>query len=146
MLVKSVIGLKRALSFFNISVSTFKQWSLQSMTACFQYSLGFCNRIYHNRLTRVEVLKIKEMLTSPFFQYWPISSIAYHALRNTILSLSLNTWYKYPNKLGIVRTRPYLRKKKNNESIRATRPNQIWHADITVFITAPSEALYLFDR
>jgi putative transposase len=144
MRVKSVIGLKRALSFFHISVPTFKQWSLQSMTACFQSSLGFCNRIYHNQLTRAEVSKIKEMLTSPLFQYWPISSVAYHALRNNILSLSLNTWYKYANKLGIVRARPHSRRKKNEESVRATAPNQIWHADITIFITADLVKHYIY--
>jgi putative transposase len=143
-LVKSAVGLKRALRFFNISVSTFKQWSLQSMTSCFQSAIGFCNRIYPNQLSRKEVLKIKEMLLDPLFQYWPIASISYYALRNNILSFSLNTWYKYANKLGIVRARPHSRRKKNNESVRATAPNQIWHADITVFITADKIKHYIY--
>jgi putative transposase len=142
--VRNIIGLKRALRFFDISASTFKQWSLQSMTACFQSSLGFCNRIYSNQLSRAEVLKIKEMLTDPVFQYWPISSIAYYALRNNILPLSLNTWYKYANKLGIVRARPHSRRKKNNESVRATAPNQIWHADITLFVTVDQIKHYIY--
>lgn len=142
--VRNVIGLKRVLKFFDVSVQTFRQWSLQSMTACFQSSLGFCNRIYPNQLARPEVLKIKEMLTNTQFQYWPISSIAYYALRNNILPLSLNTWYKYANKLGIVRSRPHSRRMKSNESVRATAPNQIWHADITVFITADKIKHYIY--
>lgn len=142
--VRNTIGLKRALKFFDISVQTFRQWSLQSLTSCFQSDIGFCNRIYPNQLARAEVLKIKEMLTDAQFQYWPISSIAYYALRNNILPLSLNTWYKYANKLGIVRARPHSRRKKNNESVRATAPNQIWHADITVFITADKIKHYIY--
>jgi putative transposase len=142
--VRNTIGLKRALKFFDISVQTFRQWSLQSMTTCFQSVIGFCNRIYPNQLARAEVLKIKEMLTDSQFQYWPISSIAYYALRHTILSLSLNTWYKYANKLGIVRARPHSHRKKNNENVRATAPNQIWHADITVFITADKIKHYIY--
>jgi putative transposase len=142
--VRNTIGLKRALRLFDISVQTFRQWSLQSMTSCFQSAVGFCNRVYPNQLSRAEVLKIKEMLTDSQFQYWPISSIAYYALRNTILPLSLNTWYKYANKLGIVRARPHSRRKKNNESVRATAPNQIWHADITIFITADQVKHYIY--
>ncbi len=142
--VRNTIGLKRALKFFDISVQTFRQWSLQSMTSCFQSAIGFCNRIYPNQLSRAEVQKIKEMLTDAQFQYWPISSIAYYALRNNILPLSLNTWYKYANKLGIVRSRPHSRRKKNNQSVRATAPNQIWHADITVFITADKIKHYIY--
>ncbi|MFM9840168.1 MAG: hypothetical protein ACKVOQ_18020 [Cyclobacteriaceae bacterium] len=142
--VRNVIGLKRSLKFFDISVQTFRQWSLQSMTSCFKSAIGFCNRIYPNQLSRTEVLKIKEMLTDAQFQYWPISSIAYYALRNNILPLSLNTWYKYANKLGIVRSRPHSRRKKSNESVRATAPNQIWHADITVFIAADKIKYYIY--
>jgi putative transposase len=142
--VRNTIGLKRALRFFNISVQTFRQWSLQSMTSCFQSAIGFCNRIYPNQLARAEVMKIKEMLTDAQFQYWPISSIAYYSLRNNVLPLSLNTWYKYANKLGIARARPHSRRKKNNESVRATAPNQIWHADITVFITADKIKHYVY--
>ncbi len=142
--VRNTIGLRRALSFFDISVQTFRQWSLQSMTSCFQSAIGFCNRIYPNQLSRAEVMKIKEMLTDAQFQYWPISSIAYYALRNNILSLSLNTWYKYANKLGIVRARPHSRRKKNSESVRATAPNQIWHADITVFATSDKIKHYIY--
>ena len=134
--VKKVIGLKRALLFFNISLPTYRNWSLQSATQCFESLTASCNRVFHNQLSRLEVLKIKEFLTSSQFQYWPVSSIALYSLRKNILPLSLNTWYKYVHKLGLVRPKPDSRRKKKTLGIRADRPHQLWHADITTFVTA----------
>ena len=140
----SVIGLKRVLRIFNISLATFRNWSLQSFTACFESATGTCNRVFPSQLSRPEILKLKTLLTTPDYQYWPVSSIALHALRRNILPLSLNTWYKYVRKLGLSRPRPASRRKKNVISIRACHPHQLWHADITVFITADQvKILYL---
>jgi putative transposase len=142
--VRGLIGLKRVLGIFDISVQTFRNWSAQSVTQCFESFTKTCNRIFHNQLSRHEVVKLKEMVTNSQFQYWPISSIALFALRKNILPLSLNTWYKYVNKLGLRRPRPGSRRKKNAVSVRAERPHQIWHADITVFVTADQIRHYIY--
>jgi putative transposase len=142
--VKDYIGLKRALRFFNISVATYRNWSLLSITQCFQSLTGKCNRVFHNQLARPELTKLKDLLTDAQFQYWPVSSIALYALRKNILPLSLNTWYKYVNKLGLARTKPVSRRKKNTISIRAERAHQIWHADITMFTTADQARHYIY--
>ena len=74
---------------------------------------------------------MKDMLTDQRFRYWPVNSIAYYALRNNIVNASIAPWYNYINKLGW--DRPRLPKKSKYETgIRANRPHQIWHADITV--------------
>ena len=138
------LGLTRSLHFFKLSVSTFRQWSLQSFTACFESLTRSCNRIFPNQLSRPQVELLKESLLDPKFQYWPVSSIALHVLRNNILALSLNTWYKYVHKLGIIRLRPESRRKKNHISIRAQRPHQIWHADITAFVTSDHVKHYIY--
>jgi putative transposase len=142
--VKNLIGLKRVLRFFNISVPTFRNWSLQSLTECFESLTGACNRVFHNQLSRPEVLKLKEMVGDPQFQFWPVSSIALYALRKNILPLHINTWYKYVNKFGLVTSRPPSRRKKNAVSVRAQHPHQIWHADITVFVTADHVKHYIY--
>lgn len=133
--IKDVIGLKRMVRLFNISVPNFRNWAIQSHTKCFESLTKVCNRVFPNQLSRPELIKLKELLQDPRFQYWPISSIAYHALRNQTLSISLNTWYKYVNKFGLNRPRPKSRRSKDTISIRAEKPNQIWHADITVIKT-----------
>ncbi|HYC83583.1 MAG TPA: DDE-type integrase/transposase/recombinase, partial [Chryseosolibacter sp.] len=142
--VKPVIGIRNALSFFDISVSTFRQWCLETQAECFQSAFGTCNRIYQNQLSRTEVVKMKEKLTSLDFRYWPVSSIAYYALRHNVLPVSLNTWYKYARKLGISRTKALSRRKKNAQSVRAVRPHEIWHADVTEFTTDDGVRNYIY--
>ncbi len=142
--VRPFIGLVRALRFLNVSVPTFRQWSLQTFTNCFESLTGSCNRIFPNQLSFPQVTRLKELLGDPKFQYWPVSSIALYALRDNILPLNLNTWYKYVHKLGLKRTRPPSRRKKNNISIRARRPHQFWHADITAFVTACQSRHFIY--
>lgn len=134
--VRNTIGLKQTLRMLNISVHTFRNWSFQSATECFASIVQKCNRVYHNQLSRPEVSTLKHMLTDKQFQYWPVSSIALFALRENVLPLSLNTWYKYVHKLGLKRLKTSSRRKKSEVSIRAEYPHQIWHADITQFVTA----------
>ncbi len=134
----------RALHFFNISVPTYRLWSLQSLTECFESLIQSCNRIFPNQLSLPQVRLLKQLLLDQKFQCWPVSSIALYALRENILPLSLNTWYKYVHKLGINRPRPVSRRKKSNVSIRAQHPHQIWHADITVFTTVDQVKHYIY--
>lgn len=71
------------------------------------------------------------MLCNQRFRYWPVNSIAYYALRNNIVNASLATWYNYIHKLGWERPK-FPKKSKYGIGIRANRPHQVWHADITI--------------
>ena len=142
--VRASLGLTNALRAFNISVSTFRQWRMETFSSCFHSIVNKCNRIYPTQLSSPEIATLKEKLLSPRYQYWPISSIAFDCLRNGTLPLALNTWYKYAKRLGIVRLSPNGRRKKRVEGIRAIRPNQIWHADITRFITVNNQVYYIY--
>jgi len=83
------------------------------------------------------------MLTDEKYRFWPISSIAYHALREKLLSVSLATWYLYKEKLGIERVR-VPRKVRYPSGIRASYPDQIWHADITIVKTKDGKKNYVY--
>ena len=142
--VKKSLGLNNVLRVFNISVSAYRQWSLETFTSCFHSIVNRCNRIYPTQLSSSEISKLKEKLLDPSNQYWPISSIAFASLRNNTLPLSLNTWYKYAKRLGIIRPGPSDRRKKRVEGIRAAGSNQIWHADITRFVTPDNLVHYIY--
>ncbi len=142
--VKNTIGLVRTLRVFNISVSTYRQWSIETYTSCFHSIINTCNRIYPTQLSSLEIKLLKDKLIDPVNRYWPISSIAFESLKDGSLPLSLNTWYKYSKRLGIARPRPNDRRKKRAEGIRAERPNQIWHADITRFVTIDNVAYFIY--
>jgi len=86
---------------------------------------------------------MKQLLVDERFKYWPVCSIAYFALREDILNISLSTWYYYINRLGI--GRPVLLKKKaQGPGICSNRPHEIWHADIMVMKTLDGIKSYLY--
>jgi putative transposase len=61
---------------------------------------------------------------------WPASSIYYHALRNEELFISLSTFYKYVNLLGLKRKwkKSVL---ENTHPLVTTKPNEFIHIDTT---------------
>jgi putative transposase len=115
-----------------ISTSVFYHWRNQVLKKCTSSPLKLCRRIYPNQLSSAEANRMKELLTNPRFKYWPVNSIAYYAMRNNLLAVSLSTWYNYAGKLGLSGRRIPL-KKKYQTGIRANQPHHIWHADITIF-------------
>jgi hypothetical protein len=138
------VGIKRTLKCFSLSIHTFRNWSVQTATECFHSFTKKCNRIFHNQLTSIECFKIKEMLEDQRFRFWPIASIALFALRNNILPLSINTWYKYVHKLGLARPKSLARRKKTRIVLRSHAPHQIWHTDITEFETDDHTKHYIY--
>jgi hypothetical protein len=57
--VKSAIGLKRALRILNISVPTFRNWSAQSLTQCFESLTYSCNRFFITNCRDQRCLNLK---------------------------------------------------------------------------------------
>lgn len=62
---------------------------------------------------------------------------------NGELSASIESWYKYAKLLGISKKPPRCLKKRKI-GIRASTPNEIWHADVSVFRTADHVKAYLY--
>src|SRR5579872_5221907 len=87
--VRSALGLQNILRIFNISIYTFRQWKVDTFTSCFNSIVNKCNRVYPTQLSKIEVHTMKEKLLNPSFQYWPISSLAFHSLRDGSLPLNL---------------------------------------------------------
>jgi hypothetical protein len=100
-------------------------------------------KIYPNQLTSQEVSVMKQLIIDAKFKYWPVCSIAYFALRENILNISLSTWYHYINKLGIAKS-ALLKKKALGPGICAYRPHEIWHADIMVMKTLDEIKSYIY--
>jgi putative transposase len=85
---------------------------------------------------------MKSMHEAPEYLHWPISSLAAYARRGNILPLSDNTWYRYARLLGL-RRKPH-RPEVSRESIRATQPDEYWHADVTEVKTPDGTKHYLY--
>ncbi len=137
------IDIKIILRLCKVPLSVFYYWKTQVLKKCKTSPIMLCKKTYPNQLTTYEVSVMKSLLLEERFRFWPVCSIAYYALRERLLSVSLSTWYLYRKKLGIVRP-SILKKKKYSIGIRASQPNQIWHADITIVKTKDNIKHYVY--
>jgi putative transposase len=128
---RKVINIKIILRLCKVPISVFYYWRDIVIKKCKTSPIELCRKRYNNQLTSDEVAMMKKLLSDERFKFWPVCSIAYYALREMLLSVSLSTWYLYIRNLGIIR--PVMpKKKKYRTGIRADKANQIWHADITI--------------
>ena len=140
---KNDIDLKILLRLCRVPLSVFYSWKNKVLNPCLTSPIQLCKKRYPNQLTANETVLMKEMLTDEKYKFWPISSIAYYALREKLLSVSLATWYLYKKKLGIKRLR-FPQKIRYPTGIRASYPDQIWHADITIVKTKDGKKHYAY--
>ena len=74
---------------------------------------------------------------------WSSLSIYYQALRDKTVFMGIGTWYKYANRLDI--KRKFFRiKRKKVIGIRASRPLQILHMDVTIFKPLDNTKVYIY--
>lgn len=130
---RKTLPLKQVLKCFNLSETTYNLWVLGMYSNCSKSKLDWCLAKQPHQLKSEEVEKMNELLTDPELEHWPISSIAHHARRNDLLHASPSTWYKYARILQIRRPKPKFGKRTKEPGIKAKRPNEIWHADVTYF-------------
>jgi putative transposase len=149
MFIKSIlkyqndVDIKLLLRLCKVPLSLFYFWKNQVIKKCDTSPLLLCRRIYPGQLTNGEVSVMKSLLQDDRFRFWPVCSIAYYALRENLVSVSLSTWYLYRKKLNIVRS-VIPKKIKYYSGIVATRSNQIWHADITIVKTKDNIKHYVY--
>jgi transposase InsO family protein len=127
------IPFKQVLKCFNLSATTYNLWVLEIYSGCSKSPLDWCFIKQPHQLKVDEVEKMKEMLEDETIEHWPISSVAHHARREGFLFISNSTWYKYAKLLGLRRKKPKFARKNGAPGIKAVRPNEIWHADVTYF-------------
>ncbi len=67
-----------------------------------------------------------------------------HGLRKGTLTVSINSVYRLNRLLGIRASKKKKFKKKRKVGIRASKPNQIWHTDITIVKTLDGVKHYVY--
>lgn len=126
-----------------IHENTFRGWVREVRVRCSGSLINKCPKVHLHQLLPTETDKIKKLLCDPQFQYWPLISVYYYALRKNICSMALSTWYKYVPLLGIKRLRPRS-VKSYGLSVTAKFPHQYWHADVTKFRTVDGTWNYIY--
>ena len=125
---RDVLGFNNLTQLFGISNQKFYAWK---KNICNKSVLKKCYKIYYNQLTFNEVSIINKHLSDPDFFHWPLVAIYYKLLRNNTLNISLSTFYKYAKILNLSNLHKPLKKAKQLTGIRASKPLEIIHMDIT---------------
>lgn len=142
-LMKTALPLTLAVKCLGISVATFYQWKREVLLPCAGSVLKKCYRTYPMQLTLVEVKHIIEVMSNESTKYWSVASIYLKAVRDELVTCGLSTFYMYIKLLGL-RSEAKPQYIKQFHPLRASFPNQFWHADITLFKTINGIKHYIY--
>ncbi len=139
--VQPILGTKRILKSIGLSHSQMYYWIEKKK--CQNSIFQLCQPRHPNQLLPTEVDIVKNYLLDVRFKNWSSLSIYYQALRDKTVCMGIGTWYKYANRLGI--KRKFFRiNRKNVIGIRASRPLQILHMDVTIFKPLDNTKVYIY--
>jgi hypothetical protein len=139
--VQPVLGTKRILRSLGLSHSKMYYWIEKKK--CENSFIQLCQSRHPNQLRPGEVNTIKSYLLDDRFKNWSSLSIYYQAIREKAVFMGIGTWYKYTNRLGI--NHKFFRLNlKRKIGIRASRPLQILHMDITIFKPLDHTKVYIY--
>ena len=139
--VQPILGTKRILKSIGLSYSQMYYWIEKKK--CQNSIFQLCQPRHPNQLLPTEVDIVKDYLIDERFKNWSSLSIYYQALRDKTVCMGIGTWYKYANRFGI--KRKFFRINRKQEiGIRASRPLQILHMDVTIFKPLDNTKVYIY--
>jgi len=96
-----------------------------------------------SQLTRAEVATVKDMVLDPGLRHMPLRTLSLFAQRTGNVYVSVTTWARLMRDHGWRRPRTRVHPAKPTLGVRATRPNEYWHIDVTVIKPLDGTKTYL---
>jgi len=138
---KDILNFDRVLNIFKISSQTYYYW--KDKLKCNSF-LNICRRKHPLQLSVMEIKTVKQYLTNQTYLNWSLASVYYKMLKNKAAYMSLVSFYKYAKLLKLTRQKPHHIRKKHKIGIRAKKPLQILHADLTIFRPLDNTKVYIY--
>jgi putative transposase len=91
-----------------------------------------CPRIMPGQLTTAEIGTVKDMVLSLEYRHMPLRTLSLYAQRIGMVFAAASTWARLVQARGWRRPRLRLHPAKPTVGVRATRPNEFWHIDVSV--------------
>jgi transposase InsO family protein len=139
---RSVLGLRRGLSILGLSLSRFHAWARLGQ-GCQLDDQPSCPVSTPQRLTPAEVMTMRRVATSEEYRHVPTGRLALLAQRLAIVFASTSTWYRFVKERGWRRPTFHVRAHDEDVGLRAERPNEVWHIDLTVLKLKDGTKAYL---
>lgn len=136
------LTLGTCLSIIGLSKSRFSAWK-RRLRECGLTDRKPCPKLISWALTASEVSKIKHLVTSKEFAHFSISGLIHYARRKGIVFAGEGTWYKTVKEFNLRRPFGKVHPSPPQTGIRANRPNQIWHIDVTKIKLSTGKKMYL---
>jgi transposase InsO family protein len=131
-----------ALRVLGLSASRFHNWRNLAQ-ACPLQDRTSCPRSTPTQLTAFEVNVIGDMVTHQDHRHMPLRTLALYAQRIGKVFAAPATWARLVRERGWLRPRRRLYPAEPKEGIRATKPNEYWHLDVTVIKLLDGTRTYL---
>lgn len=138
------ITIEKASRLMGISQTTFRTWAMEVYFKCGTSVAKICSNNFPQQLTYKEIKKMHSLLSDHRYVMWPIKSVAYYAGKKDIIKAHINTWYKYARLLAIERVSFKKKSRTYPEGIRAEKPDQVWHADVTQLRMGDGQTAYIY--
>ena len=134
-----LVGILRIL---HVSPPRYHRWTRAELE-CGLDDRSSCPRTSPAQLTSQEISTIKEMVTSNQYRHMPLHTLARYAQRIGKVFASASTWSKLAGERGWRRPRTRVYPAKPKIGVRAARPNEYWHIDVTVIRLITGVKIYL---
>lgn len=129
--------------FLLITPHQFNIWKHNRLYKCALSIIGYCSKRFPHQISQREVNVLKSLMSRSRFKSWSIASVWGYAIKKNHISMSKTSWYRYCIRLGVTQKRKTRRKQCKKGSVKASRPNEIWHADVTEFTTSDNIKFYV---
>jgi putative transposase len=139
---RKALPLKSVTRILGLSPSRYHAWRRLD-TTCGLTDRSSCPKTHPTQLTAQETTTIKEMVTSTEYRHMATSTLAVYAQRVGKVFASASTWLRLVRAHGWRRQRTRVYPAKPKVGIRAGKPNEIWHLDVTVLRLLDRIRVYL---
>ena len=126
------LPLTKILKIIRLSPSRYHAWRGRKVQACGLDDRPSCPRSRPAQLTVEEIASVKEMVLDPNNRHMPLGTLARHAQRIGKVFASAATWGRLVRERGWRRPRQRIHPAKPTVGIRATKPNELWHIDVSI--------------
>ena len=133
----------RVLALFGVPQNRYAYNLAKLETPCESSPQSLCARRFPGQVSPEELARLRDAVNDPSRRHWPTSSIWARGVRNHDFGMGRSTAYRYIRRFGL-RPARQLAKPPKPEGIRATRPNQIWHGDISHVKLEDGTTSYLY--
>ena len=136
------LSIKKCLEVIDLSVARFRSWEKREK-GCQLQDQSSCPKSSPSRLLPTEIQKIREYVTSKDFSHFTIFGLSWHARRQGEVFVSPSTWSRVIKKYVLRRPKKRVYPAKPKVGVRADKPNQIWHMDVSILKMMTGEKIYI---